>query len=80
MESQSTIIAAVTAGTFLILIVFITGFICGCLCQKYKHALKNQIERTIGQTNADQQFASKGSVSHNLEMIENVAYGQVRQQ
>ena len=78
MWSQSIIIAAVSAGTFLMLIVFISGFICGCLCKKCKQSFKNQIVRTIGQTTEGQPFGSKSSVSHNLEMIENVAYGQVR--
>ena len=64
--------------TFLIFACFITGFICGCLCHKNKLSFK--IFWMTGDTNDGQQFPNKVSVSQDLEMTENVAYGQVRSQ
>ena len=62
--------------TFLLFACLITGFISGCLCHKYKQSLK--IVRKAGHSNEGQTFPSKVSASLDLEMIENVAYGEVR--
>ena len=72
---QSTIIAVITTVTFLILTFIITGFICGCLCHRNK--LSKTVRKTR-HTNEGRQFPSEVSVPHDLEMIENVAYGQLQ--
>ena len=62
--------------TFLLFVCFVTGFISGCLGHKYKKSLK--IVWKTRQSNEGRPFPSEVSVSHDLETIENVAYGQVR--
>lgn len=74
--SQGTIAALLTSVTVLIFACFITGFICCCLWHKNKQSFK--IFWTTGHTNEGQQFPNRVSVTQDLEMIENVAYGQVQ--
>ena len=76
MWSQSAVIAVVICMTFLLFACLITGFIGGCLGHKYKQSL--EILTKTGNSNESHLFPSEVSVSHDLEMIENVAYGQVR--
>ena len=73
-SSHSTLIISVTVS---VLIFFTIGFVCGCVCQKYKQSILALCKTRTDQSSTDLNIMYKQEESQTLEMTENVAYGPV---
>jgi hypothetical protein len=73
-SNHSTLISIVFSVTVAIFVFFTIGFVCGCLCQKYKQSILALCKPQADQSSTD---LNKQKDSQDLDMTENVAYGPV---
>ena len=75
-STLSSIVILVIVSTF---IFFTIGFVCGCVCQKYKQLIFALCKTQADQSSTDHDLNMKHEHqdAEDLEMSENVAYGPV---
>ena len=76
-SNLSTITVTVISVMVAIIVFFTTGFICGCLCHKYKQSILALCKTSdpIDQSSTDSKVKQPQDLHAELEMTENVAYG-----
>ena len=77
-SNLSTLTVTVISVMVAIIVFFTIGFLCGCLCQKYKQSIltlcKTPDPTLSDQSSTDSKVKEQGSHA-DLEMTDNVAYG-----
>ncbi len=73
-SNHSTLVTTVISVVAAVFVFFTIGFVCGCICHKYKKSILALCKAQKGQSSTD---LNKQKDSQDLEMTENVAYGPV---